>query len=110
MQAIEAGRFNCPVGLPNRYDEHLCVPALSVGTYSIPAGGKDDQLPHFEDEVYMVTAGRAMFRGGSGDPVAVGPGSVLFVGAGEEHRFLDIEQDLSMVVVFAPPYGSTAPS
>jgi len=110
MQAIEAGRFNCPVGLPNRYDEHLCVPALSVGTYSILANGKDDQLPHFEDEVYVVTAGRAMFRGGSGDPVAVGPGRVLFVGAGEEHRFLDIEQDLSMVVVFSPPYGSTAPS
>ena len=58
------------------------MPALSVGTYSIPANGKDDQLPHFEDEVYVVTAGRAMFRGGSGDPVAVGPGRVLFVGAG----------------------------
>lgn len=32
------------------YVEHLQVPALSVGTYSIPVGSVDDQVPHAEDE------------------------------------------------------------
>lgn len=110
MQSITAGRFRASAGAPNRYDEHLCVPALSIGTYSIAAGGTDDQLPHFEDEVYIVTTGKGMFIDGLGAKIPVGPGSVLFVGAGEEHRFVDIEQDLAMVVVFAPPHGAPGSS
>ena len=39
----------------------------------------------------------------------VGPGSVIFVPAGETHRFTDITEDLALVVVFAPQYGSRAP-
>lgn len=102
-----AGVFSCPPEAMNRYAEHLCVPSLSVGTYSIPAGGSDSQLPHFEDEVYIVTAGRAKVTGGPDGLVAVRHGSVLYVPAGEVHRFVDVEEDLAMVVVFAPPYGST---
>ena len=45
MQIIEgAGGWQAPqVGAPNDWVEHLVVPALSVGTYCIPAGGVDDQ-------------------------------------------------------------------
>ena len=39
---------------------------------------------------------------------AVSPGSVLFVGAGVEHRFHSIEEDLEILVVFAPPRGLKA--
>ena len=39
---------------------------------------------------------------------AVTPGSVVFVGAGAEHRFHSIEEDLEVLVVFAPPQGSRA--
>jgi mannose-6-phosphate isomerase-like protein (cupin superfamily) len=85
--------------------EQLRVPDLSVGTYSIPAGGVDDQQPHTEDEIYVVTAGRAMFEAG-GDRVAVGPGSVIFVPAHELHRFTEITQDLAAIVVFGPAEGS----
>ena len=85
--------------------EQLRVPDLSVGTYSIPAGGVDDQQPHTEDEIYVVTAGRAMFEAG-GDRVAVGPGSVIFVPAHEVHRFTEITQDLAAIVVFGPAEGS----
>lgn len=107
MDAIAAaGLFDCPGGSKNRYAEHLCVPALSIGTYSIPVDGVDDQVPHFEDEVYVVTAGRATYTGGAFGNVAVGPGTVLYVQAGQEHRFIDVEEDLAMVVVFAPPIGS----
>jgi hypothetical protein len=33
---------------------------------------------------------------------------VVYVAAGEEHRFADITDDLAMVVVFAPAYRSRA--
>jgi mannose-6-phosphate isomerase-like protein (cupin superfamily) len=38
----------------------------------------------------------------------VGPGSVVFVPAGETHMFTEILEDLTLIVVFAPPYGSRA--
>ena len=80
---------------------------LSLGTYSIPAGGLDDQTPHTEDEIYMVRSGRATLVTTSGI-VDVVPGSVVFVPAGEPHKFTEISEDLALVVVFAPPYGSRA--
>jgi len=36
----------------------------------------------------------------------VGPGSVIFVPAGENHKFTDVRGDLALLVIFAPPYGS----
>ena len=88
-----------------RWVEHFRVPALSVGTYRIVAGGTDDQRPHAEDEIYVVQAGQARLTAGD-DSVAVGPGSVLFVPAGEEHRFVDVTEDLTVLVIFAPAESS----
>jgi mannose-6-phosphate isomerase-like protein (cupin superfamily) len=103
-----AGQFTRPDGDETvHWAEQLRVPDLSVGTYSIPAGGTDGQSPHTEDEVYVVTAGRATLESG-GDSVAVGPGSVIYVPAGEEHRFTAITQDLALLVVFAPAEESRA--
>jgi quercetin dioxygenase-like cupin family protein len=107
VEIIErAGQWTAPVvGESNGWVEHFVVPALSVGTYCVPAGGTDDQGPHTEDEIYVVTAGRSRIvtPGGSRE---VGPGSVIFVPAGEEHRFTDIAEDLALLVVFAPAYGA----
>ena len=55
----------------------------------------------------MVRSGRATLVTTSGI-VDVGPGSVVFVPAGEPHKFTEISEDLALVVVFAPPYGSRA--
>ena len=85
--------------------EQLRVPDLSCGTYSIPAGGIDDQSPHTEDEIYVCTGGRAILRTPSGD-AAIAPGVVVYVPAGEEHRFVEVTEDLSLVVLFAPPEGA----
>ncbi|MFC4120451.1 cupin domain-containing protein [Nonomuraea zeae] len=85
--------------------EHLKSPDLSIGTYCIPAGGVDTQSPHTEDEIYVVTSGRARIVTPSG-AAEVGPGAVIFVPAGEEHRFVDISEDLALLVVFGPAYGS----
>jgi mannose-6-phosphate isomerase-like protein (cupin superfamily) len=78
---------------------------LSIGIYDIPAGGVDEQSPHSEDEVYVVLAGRARLSAPD-QGIAVGPGSVVFVAAGEEHRFVDVQEALRVAVVFAPPEGS----
>jgi mannose-6-phosphate isomerase-like protein (cupin superfamily) len=100
-----AGAFaDPPEGLPNFFVEHCRVATMSVGTYSIPAGGIDDQTRHREDEVYAVMSGRALFSSGT-ETTEVRPGDVLFVAAGEEHRFHDVAEDLALLVVFAPPYS-----
>jgi quercetin dioxygenase-like cupin family protein len=85
--------------------EFLRVPALSVGVYHLAAGQPDPQQPHTEDEVYYVLSGRASFRAGA-EMRAVGPGAVLFVERGVEHRFLDVAEDLTALVFFAPAEGS----
>ncbi|WP_418605570.1 cupin domain-containing protein [Georgenia sp. SUBG003] len=83
------------------YEENLRVADLSLGTYSIPAGSADPQQPHTEDEIYVVLrgAGRLWTPDRTAD---VRAGSVLFVPAGEEHRFVEITEDLTVLVVFGP--------
>ena len=111
MQIIEgAGVWRAPAAAaPNDWVEHLTVADLSVGTYCIPAGGLDDQTPHGEDEIYVVTAGRATIVTPAGS-AHVSPGSVIFVPAGEEHRFTEVTEDLALLVVFGPAYGSRSPA
>jgi len=100
----QAGRYTAPAGSPNHFTEHVRVATMSVGTYSIPRDGLDDQVPHAEDEVYVVLSGRACFTSGE-TTVSVGPGTTLFVPANQDHRFHDIADDLAVLVVFAPPYS-----
>jgi mannose-6-phosphate isomerase-like protein (cupin superfamily) len=109
VQIIDgAGKWTPPGDAANDWVEHLRVPDLSVGTYCIPAGGMDTQSPHTEDEIYVVTAGRATVVTPDGQ-ADVGPGAVIFVPAGEEHRFVDVTEDLALLVVFGPAYGARTP-
>jgi mannose-6-phosphate isomerase-like protein (cupin superfamily) len=106
----DAVSFTSPAaGETTHWIEHLRVSDLSVGTYSIPCSGTDDQSPHTEDEIYVVTAGRAIFEAGV-ERAAVGPGSVIYVPAGEVHRFAEVTEDLAAVVLFAPAEGSRPPA
>jgi mannose-6-phosphate isomerase-like protein (cupin superfamily) len=79
--------------------------SLSAGLYVLQTGEADLQTPHNEDEIYVVMSGTARFVA-SGEPVDVGPGTVLFVPAHEPHRFEEIQGPLRLVVVFAPPESS----
>lgn len=90
-----------------RYLEFLRVPSLSVGLYMLAAGSADPQQPHSEDEVYYVVEGRAKLRVGEEDR-SVAPGTIVFVKAGVAHRFHSIEDDLTVLVFFAPAEGSQA--
>lgn len=108
MKVIQgAGEWTQPTSGDNDWVEHLRVPDLSVGTYCIPVGGRDDQSPHTEDEIYVVTQGRATVVTPEASAV-VEPGAVIFVPAGEEHRFVDVTEDLALLVVFGPAYGARA--
>ncbi len=84
------------------YLEFLRSPSMSVGLYVLPAGAPDRQLPHREDEVYVVVAGGALFTAGE-ETREIRAGDVLFVAAGVAHRFHDISEDLRAIVIFAPP-------
>jgi hypothetical protein len=68
------------------YVEFLRVSDLSMGLYTLPAGGVDPQQPHGEDEVYYVFSGAAVIR----------------VDKGVDHRFHSITEDLKILVFFAP--------
>jgi quercetin dioxygenase-like cupin family protein len=96
-----ATRFTTPDDGATHWVEHLRTADLSVGTYSIAAGGVVDQTPHTEDEIYVVTAGHAVIESG-GASAEVATGSVIFVPAGEPHRFTRISEDLAVLVVFGP--------
>ena len=84
-----------------RYLEFLHVPSMSLGIYRLAAGETDMQEPHKQDEVYYVLSGKAKLRVAERAELAV-PGSILFVEAGAEHKFIDIEEDLTLLVFFAP--------
>jgi len=96
------------------YLEFLRVPAMSAGVYVLPAGAPDPQQPHHQDEIYYVVRGKAKMRLGSEESAeesaeerSVREGSVIFVEAGLEHRFIDVEEELVVLVVFAPEEIST---
>jgi Mannose-6-phosphate isomerase len=83
------------------YFEFLRVPAMSAGVYVIPKGGVDAQKPHHEDEMYYVVRGRGHMQIGSARS-EVRAGSVIFVEAELEHRFYDVDEELEILVFFAP--------
>jgi mannose-6-phosphate isomerase-like protein (cupin superfamily) len=74
---------------------------LSAGVYVLSAGATDRQRPHQQDEIYYVVRGKAKMRLGVED-CSIQEGSVIFVEPGLAHRFFDIEQELVLLVVFAP--------
>lgn len=64
----------------------------------------DRQKPHTRDEVYVVIAGSGVFVNGEAR-CPFGPGEVLFVPAGVEHRFVDFTPDFAVWVFFYGPEG-----
>lgn len=97
LRAVDAER----IAADRAYHEFLSVPDLSAGLYVLEAGAVDGQSPHGEDELYVVMEGRGQVLVG-GESRGIGPGSLIFVAAGVEHRFHDIEERLVLVVAFGP--------
>jgi mannose-6-phosphate isomerase-like protein (cupin superfamily) len=110
-QSVELARLGAILGdaraADQEWTEFMRAGMFSAGVYRLPAGGTDTQTPHAEDELYYVLVGRAELEIG-GDRQPVEPGSLAFVAKRVEHRFVDIAEDLELLVVFAPPESETA--
>jgi mannose-6-phosphate isomerase-like protein (cupin superfamily) len=65
---------------------------------------RDAQSPHAQDELYVVVSGSGEFVNGA-DRHPFGPGDVLFVPAGVEHRFENFTDDFQTWVIFYGPEG-----
>jgi mannose-6-phosphate isomerase-like protein (cupin superfamily) len=85
-----------------RYVELFRHGTLSVELYA--PRQNDPQTPHTLDEVYAVVQGSGWFRNGR-ERHRFGPGDVLFVPAGEVHRFEEFTDDLAVWVFFYGPEG-----
>jgi mannose-6-phosphate isomerase-like protein (cupin superfamily) len=109
LKANLAQEFERARGTKNGYLEFLRARSMSLGVYVLGAGATDRQSPHGEDEVYHVIKGRANFELGAVE-TPVSSGDVLFVGAGQPHRFKDITEELVLLVIFSPPEGTAEPA
>ena len=85
-----------------RFAEVLEHGSMEVEIYA--PRGTDPQTPHTRDELYVVVSGNGTFVNGP-DRHHFGPGDVLFVPAGIEHRFEHFTDDLVVWVVFYGPEG-----
>jgi mannose-6-phosphate isomerase-like protein (cupin superfamily) len=105
MEAFEIAEVSTTqAGSGERYLQFLNQGSMSLGLYVLPAGSFDAQTPHAEDEIYYVVSGRANVDV-AGELRPVRPGSIVFVAKEVEHRFFDIEEDLSLLVFFAPQHA-----
>ena len=102
MQAFELAELISQRESSNKlYLEFLKVLDLSMGLYVLPAGGVDAQLPHTEDEVYYVVSGKAQILVAD-ENRDVQAGSIVYVSKNVAHRFYSIEEELTLLVFFAP--------
>ena len=92
-------------------EEQRFVKVLEHGSMEVELyapRGVDRQAPHSRDELYVVVSGTGEFVNGP-DRDPFGPGDVLFVPAGVEHRFEDFTDDFAVWVIFYGPEGGEAP-
>ncbi len=87
------------------YHEFFKATRLSVGLYVLGVGVQDPQTPHTEDEIYYIVSGAGTVEV-AGEHRPVSAGSAIYVDAHVEHRFHSITEELSVIVVFAPPRHS----
>ncbi|MEQ1823345.1 MAG: cupin domain-containing protein [Fimbriimonadaceae bacterium] len=100
MITLNINQLSVPSGAAS-YLEFLRQSSMSMGLYRLEAGASDPQLPHSEDEVYVVLKGEAMIRVGEED-APVREGSVVFVAKFVPHHFHSITTALDVLVFFAP--------
>ena len=100
MASLEAGPDGRRFTYPIRHG------SMRVGVYA--PRGDDPQSPHEQDEIYIVISGRGIFAKAA-ERRPFGPGDVIFVEAGIEHRFEGFGDDFATWVVFWGPKGGETP-
>ena len=80
---------------------------LSHGTLTVrlyAPRGANGQQPHAKDEIYVIASGTGKLQGDKYE-ATFGPGDVLFVPAGEGHKFVSFSDDFATWVFFYGPDG-----
>lgn len=96
----ELSAQNARTELP--YLEFMRLESMSGYIYELAAGTVDEQEPHDQDEIYYVVKGRSDFTVND-ETIAIKPGDILYVKKFATHLFSNITEDLSLLVIFAPP-------
>ncbi|HJZ90620.1 MAG TPA: hypothetical protein VKE40_07075, partial [Gemmataceae bacterium] len=89
---------------------NLAVPIFAHGSLEVELytpRERDPQQSHSRDEVYLIGRGSAVFFDGAVRRL-VGPGTFIFVAAGQPHRFEDFSADFATWVFFYGPPGGEA--
>ncbi|MBP7335391.1 cupin domain-containing protein [Niveispirillum sp.] len=76
--------------------------SMKAGLYA--PQNRDEQGPHKQDELYVILTGSGTFAK-AGVEVPFGPGDLIFVEAGAEHRFVDFSEDFTCWALFWGPDG-----
>jgi mannose-6-phosphate isomerase-like protein (cupin superfamily) len=80
------------------YLEVLSEESMSVELARYPNSAP--KTPHKEDELYVVLSGSGKVHVG-GERHAVDQGDVVYVEQGVEHEFFDIDEEITVLIVFA---------
>jgi mannose-6-phosphate isomerase-like protein (cupin superfamily) len=104
--ALQDALRQLPASRGQRFIELLRHGSLSVELYA--PQGHDPQQPHTQDELYVVISGSGRFCHGD-DVKSFATGDVLFVPAGDTHRFEDFSDDFATWVIFVGPQGGQRP-
>lgn len=71
---------------------------VEVGRYA--TGTSEPKNPHTGDEIYYIISGSGMARAGD-ETYSVEAGDVVFVEAGLEHDFFNIDEEITTLIVLA---------
>ncbi len=106
MKVPLAAARGAPIPAGARSAQLMQRGSLSIRFYA--PRGRDTQVPHEQDEVYIVVSGAGVFvREGSRTQFETG--DLLFAAAGEEHRFEEFTDDFAAWVIFYGPRGGETP-
>ena len=88
-------------------DDETFIKVLAHGSMSVEIYRPvniDPQMPHLQDELYMIISGSGNFyMNGEINPFQ--QGDILFVPAGKDHRFVNFTNDFATWVIFYGPEG-----
>lgn len=98
-ELISYKRALASIASDERYSEVFAQGSTSAGIYA--PHQTDDQEAHDQDEYYVVLNGSGFFVSEE-ERSPFGPGDLIFVSAGTDHRFEDFTPDFAVWAIFCP--------
>ncbi len=102
LHSLADAKTALPAPPERQWRQLIAHGSMYAGLYA--PRGEDDQQPHNKDELYLVATGSGTFRRGD-ETAPFGPGDLIFVPAGMDHRFESFSDDLAVWAIFWGPDG-----